>query len=139
MAFNSISVSKRIFLMHRYILITGSLLGAFTVILGALGSHLLEPYLNSVSRLATYETAIQYQFYHVFLILFIGLLYGYSYKAIIHYAFYTCVLGILLFSGSLYILCLTNNSTWGLLTPLGGVSLICSWLLLFLSIKKNRK
>ena len=123
--------------MHKYILITGSLLGAFTVVLGALGSHLLEPYLISLDRLDTYKTAVQYQFYHVFLILFLGLLYDYACKPIIHYAFYACVLGILLFSGSLYILCLTNNSTWGLLTPFGGVSLIFSWLLLLVSIKSN--
>ena len=139
MAFNSLFIGKRNFLMHRCILITGSLLGAFTVILGALGSHLLEPYLISLGRVDTYKTAVNYQFYHVFLILFIGIVYNYSHKRIINYAFYTCLLGILFFSGSLYVLCLTNNSIWGLLTPFGGVSLIISWLLLFLSFKQNRK
>jgi len=125
--------------MHRYILITGSLLGALTVILGALGSHLLEPYLISLDRIDTYKTAVNYQFYHVFLILFIGIVYNYSHKRVIIYAFYMCLLGVLFFSGSLYVLCLTNHSIWGLLTPFGGVSLIISWVLLCLSFKQNRK
>ena len=123
--------------MYRPIMITGSLLGAFSLILGAIGSHLFEPYLISIDKLDTYQTAIQYQFYHVFLILFIGAVYNYSHKCIINYAFYACLLGVLLFSGSLYVLCLTNNSMWGLLTPFGGVSLIISWVLLCLSFLKK--
>ena len=116
---------------------TGSFLGALAVLLGAVGSHLFEDYLISVDRLETYNTAVRYQFYHVFLILIIGLLFDYAYKPIINYAFYSSIIGLFLFSGSLYILCFTNNSFWGILTPFGGLSLICSWLILGLSIKKN--
>ena len=123
--------------MSKPIMITGSLLGAFSLIFGALGSHLLESYLISIDKLDAYQTAVQYQFYHVFLILFIGIIYNYTNKHIINYAFYACLLGVLLFSGSLYILCLTNQSMWGLLTPFGGVSLLISWVLLCLSFLKS--
>ncbi len=123
--------------MNKFILMTGSFLGALAVLLGAVGSHLFEDYLISVDRLETYNTAVRYQFYHVFLILIIGLLFDYAYKPIINYAFYSSIIGLFLFSGSLYILCFTNNSFWGMFTPFGGVSLICSWLILGFSIKKS--
>ena len=115
--------------MQRYILITGSFLGFFSVLFGAVGAHLLEPHLILIDRLDTYETAVKYQFYHVFLILILGLLYEYIHKTIINYAFFLVVFGIFLFSGSLYVLCLTNNSVWGIITPFGGLLLILSWVL----------
>ena len=115
--------------MQRYILITGSFLGFFSVLFGAVGAHLLESHLIVIDRLDTYETAVKYQFYHVFLILILGLLYEYIHKTIINYAFFLCVFGIFLFSGSLYVLCLTNNSVWGIITPFGGLLLILSWVL----------
>ena len=123
--------------MQRYILITGSFLGFFSVLFGAFGAHLLEPHLIVIDRLDTYETAVKYQFYHVFLILILGLLYNHFNQSIINYAFFVCVSGIFLFSGSLYVLCLTNNSVWGIITPFGGILLIISWLLLFFSIKRS--
>ena len=123
--------------MKKCILVTGSLLGALAVILGALGSHLFEDYLISVDRLDTYKTAIRYQFYHVFLILIIGVLYNHSYRSIIKCAFYLSVIGLFLFSGSLYMLCFTNYSEWGMVTPVGGLFLICSWLFFCFSIKKS--
>ena len=137
MAFITLFTRKRSFVVNKPIIIIGSLLGAFSLTFGALGSHLLEPYLISIGKMDTYQTAVQYQFYHVFLILFIGIVYNYSHKHIINYAFYACLLGVLLFSGSLYILCLTNQSMWGLLTPFGGLSLLISWVLLFLSFIKK--
>ena len=122
--------------MTKLILMTGSFLGALAVLLGAIGSHFFEDHLIYLDRLETYKTAVQYQFYHVFLILIIGLLSNYASRPIINYAFYSAIIGLFLFSGSLYMLCFTNNSAWGIVTPFGGLSLICSWLFLCFSVKK---
>ena len=67
-----------------------------------------------------------------------GILYRSYSKLFIQYAFYSCIAGIFLFSGSLYLLCLTNNPIWGMITPIGGVLLILSWILMLLSIKQSK-
>jgi uncharacterized membrane protein YgdD (TMEM256/DUF423 family) len=112
------------------ILLTAGILGALAVGLGAFGAHSLEPMLRATGRLDTYETAVKYHFYHTLLLLFIaliGLNINQSYRKAA-YIFITS--GILLFSGSLYILCLTGITWLGAVTPLGGVALIAGWLAL---------
>ena len=121
--------------MKRIIIYTASLLGALSIVLGAFGAHYLEDFLIQNNVTETFETAVRYQFYHVFLLLIIFILYDSYNSHILKYAFYFCVFGILLFSGSLYFLCITNNAIFGIITPFGGLSLIFSWLCLFLSVK----
>jgi uncharacterized membrane protein YgdD (TMEM256/DUF423 family) len=125
--------------MKKKILLTGSFLGALSVLIGAMGAHLLEDYLVSVGRVDTFETAVKYQFYHVFFLLSLASFLDFSQQTIIKYAFYCCLFGILLFSGSLYLLCGTNNSIFGVITPIGGVLLVISWLLLFTAVIKSKK
>lgn len=125
--------------MNTHILSIASILGVFSIALGALGAHLLEDYLISIERLDTFETAVKYQFYHVFFLMFLGFNYDRLNQRIVKYAFYAVCAGLLLFSGSLYLLCLTNNIFFGLVTPFGGVSFICAWLLLLLSLKNSVK
>ena len=72
----------------------------------------------------------------VFFLLFIGLVYDIFSKKILKYAFLLALTGILLFSGSLYLICFTNNGSLGLITPFGGLALIMSWICFFLSIAK---
>ena len=124
------------FLMKNLILYIASFLGALSIILGAFGTHMFEDFLLKNNRLNTFEIAVRYQFYHVFFLLYIGLVYEMFNKKILKYAFFLALTGILLFSGSLYLICFTNNSFLGVITPFGGLALIMSWVCLFLSISK---
>ena len=125
--------------MNKIILLSALFLGFLSVILGAVGSHLLEDYLISIDRSNTFETAVRYQFYHVFLLLFIGLLSDSLKSNCIKYSFYFTFFGILVFSGSLYALCITNNPLFGVVTPIGGLLLILGWFCLFLSVLYSEK
>ena len=121
-------------------LIIASFLALLAVVLGAFGAHALKELL-SVEELSSFETGVRYQMYHAIVLLFIN---GFdqfttSQKNNITYFF---VAGILLFSGSIYILHLTSisaNSIW-FLTPLGGVAFILGWIRMigsFYTLYKN--
>ena len=123
--------------MKKSILKTAALLGSISVFLGAVGGHLLEDYIKSSSFYSPHRMeylvdvfgmALEYQFYHVFFLLVLGLSFDICNQRWIKYAFYLCIIGIFLFSGSLYLLCLTNNSLFGsYVTPIGGLSLILGY------------
>ena len=116
-----------------------SISGLLCVILGAFGAHGLKPLLTT-QMLATFETAVRYQFYHTLALILIVVLYKFSNSKKLVLASYFFIAGILLFSGSLYVLALTsinlNAWTWlGPITPLGGICFIIGWWFLFLSAK----
>ena len=100
-------------------------LGALAVILGAFGAHGLQATLT-VERMQTWQTAVFYQFVHVFLVLYLA---NREYNQLNRQAMYFSLAGILLFSGSLYLLCLTGITALGMITPIGGVCFILAWLL----------
>jgi uncharacterized membrane protein YgdD (TMEM256/DUF423 family) len=125
--------------MRKSFLKTATMLGALSVILGAFGAHALKEKL-SADVLAVYETAVRYQFYHVFALLATGILYKeFPDKWLIN-AGKLFMAGILLFSGSLYLLTLVKamgneGMNWlGVITPLGGLCFIAGWLCLFTGI-----
>ena len=120
--------------MKKLILSTASILGVMSIVLGSFGAHLLEDHLILSDKLNTFETAVKYQFYHVFFLMILGLCYDQFNKSLTKYAFFSVLTGIFLFSGSLYVLCLTNNNMFGLLTPFGGFFLIIAWLIFLFSI-----
>ena len=123
--------------MQKFIFLSASLLGALSVIIGAFGAHALKASLELSQKLETFETAVKYQFYHTLALLLIGLiLYRIDHRWI-SYAGIFMIIGILIFSGSLYILCLTNSPRWGMVTPIGGAILIAGWLSLFWGIWKG--
>ena len=106
------------------------ILGGFTVILGAFGAHLLEKLL-STSQLASFETGLRYQFYHVFFLILLSLIPRIEEKDKNKIALLISI-GILLFSGSIYLLNLQdvlglNLSFLGPVTPIGGSLLIFAW------------
>mgnify|MGYP001788708878 CR=1 FL=1 len=101
--------------------------------IGAFGAHALKATLTAHDRLDTFETAVKYQFYHALALVLLGIFLsfpGHTHRAYA-YAGYCFVAGIVVFSGSLYALCLTNVRWLGAVTPLGGVALIAGWALLF--------
>jgi uncharacterized membrane protein YgdD (TMEM256/DUF423 family) len=116
-------------------LLAGSLSGALSVMIGAFGAHALKASLTENGRLDVFETAVKYQLYHSLALLALGILILLKFESkLMDYAGYSFMAGILIFSGSLYILCLTNVGKWGAVTPIGGVLLIAGWLLLFTAI-----
>lgn len=128
--------------MHRGFIITAAVLGAMAVILGAFGAHWLKQMLPSES-IATFETGVRYQFYHVFALLATGFLFDKYPGKMTRYAGYAFIAGILLFSGSLYLLTLfkaTNTvglTGLGIITPFGGLFFIAGWLFLGLAVGKK--
>ena len=116
--------------MKNLALFLGSFFGLLSIIFGAFGSHLLNEYLISVNRLNPYEVGVKYQFYHSFLLLIVGLISKDIAQKRLKFILIFLVFGIVLFSGSLYILCFTNNPKWGMVTPIGGTLLVISWLIL---------
>ncbi|MFL9483013.1 DUF423 domain-containing protein [Chitinophagaceae bacterium LWZ2-11] len=125
--------------MHRGYLKTAAFLGALSVVLGAFAAHKLKQVLG-VEALATFETGVRYQFYHVFALALVALIYKEHPNKLLDYAGLLFIGGIILFSGSLYLLTYLNSVgivvpvAVGILTPIGGVLFICGWLCLSLGI-----
>lgn len=117
---------------------TAAIFGAIAVGIGAFGAHGLKPLLEASGRLETFETAVKYHFYHSLALFGLGLLalIKPEWKSL-SLSFYGFTLGILIFSGSLYVLCLSGISWLGAITPLGGVAFIAGWLGLFLGGLKS--
>lgn len=114
-----------------------SLLGAFAVAIGAFGAHAFKPTLVSMGRLETYELAVRYQFYHVFALLAAGLLMNQFNSKWLGYASLFFILGIVIFCGSLYVLCFTGISKLGAITPFGGVFFITGWVFLLVGVSEK--
>ncbi|MCU0399762.1 MAG: DUF423 domain-containing protein [Algoriphagus sp.] len=120
------------------ILVLTGISGALAVGLGAFGAHGLEPILILNGRLDTFETAVSYHFYHTLGLLGLGILalIKPEWKGL-SLAAWGMLLGILIFSGSLYILSLTGITWLGAITPIGGVGFILGWLALAYAVLKN--
>ncbi|KXK23089.1 MAG: membrane protein [Bacteroidetes bacterium OLB12] len=112
-------------------------MGLLAVALGAFGAHALKSTLVTNNRLDVYELGVQYQFYHTLALLGIGLLMLNRESRLLRMASVFMILGIFFFSGSLYILALTNNSTLGMITPVGGVCFIAGWACLVGAVLRN--
>ncbi|WP_394342980.1 DUF423 domain-containing protein [Rufibacter latericius] len=122
------------------ILILGALLSGLGVMIGAFGAHGLAKLLTETGRTDTFETAVKYQMYHALGLLLVGVLMTQFPAATGMRLSAICFLiGILIFSGSLYILCLTGIKWMGAITPIGGLFLIGGWLNLVWALVKNLK
>ena len=120
----------------RILLIIGSLFAALSVLLGAFGAHGLKNRL-SIEDLAIFETAVRYQMYHALGILLMGVASFYLTEKLVSVPAYFLILGIIIFSGSLFLLVFTNLRWFGAITPIGGLCLIIGWLLLAYNIYFN--
>lgn len=112
-------------------------LGILTIMLGAFGTHVFAKSLTP-EALKSFETAVLYQFFHVLVLLFVNGYSGFSDKSkrTASWLFY---LGILLFSGSIYMITIggiSAKSVW-FITPLGGLLFIAGWTYLFISFLKK--
>lgn len=87
--------------------------------------------------LQRFRTGVDYQFYHTFALLLVAALHTVMRSPYLHYAGYAFIIGIVLFSGSLYAYALTGAKFLVLLTPLGGLSFAAGWLFLFFITKND--
>jgi uncharacterized membrane protein YgdD (TMEM256/DUF423 family) len=111
-----------------------SLLG---VVIGAFGAHGLKDILIKHSTMDTFQTAVGYQMFHSIAILFSGILIHINLmESKLSLILFMC--GIIIFSGSLYILSITNIKWLGAITPIGGLFFIAGWIFLFLSLSTNK-
>ncbi|MBI1766740.1 MAG: DUF423 domain-containing protein [Bacteroidetes bacterium] len=115
-------------------LLTGAILGALGVLLGAFGAHALKNLLTQNGRIETYELAVRYQFYHALAILFVGILMERFVNSGMQWSSLLLSVGVLLFSGSLYVYALTNIKGFAMVTPIGGLFLLMGWAMLIYSI-----
>jgi len=121
----------------KIILSIASISGMLAVGIGAFGAHALKSKLEASNLLNTYQTAVQYHFYHTLLLIALGLVMYKIDSPWISYSSYITIAGIFLFSGSLYVLCLTNIKWLGAITPIGGLCFILGWLFLFIAVVKS--
>lgn len=128
--------------MNKRIIIAASIFGMLAVVLGAFGAHGLKARL-SPSELEVWKTAVDYHFYHTFALLFLA---TFSRKASrsINLSAWFFTIGIILFSGSLYLIStkeILNISQIGIIgpiTPIGGLFFIMGWISLLVATIKNK-
>lgn len=124
-------------------MLTAVILGALSVGLGAFGAHGLKQ-LVPPETVASFDTGVRYQFYHVFALIATAILYEKFPGKMLRWAGNCFLTGILLFSGSLYLLTFLKATDTvglngiGIITPIGGVFFIVAWLMLFFAILKNK-
>ncbi len=121
-------------MLARTFLSLGSVGMLLAVALGAFGAHLLKKTL-APDLMAVYGTAVNYHIYHALGLLAVGLLALHiPESAALRWAGILMAAGLLLFSGSLYVLSLSGIRWLGAITPLGGVAFLVAWLLLAVTI-----
>jgi len=123
--------------ISRLILVAGAVFAMLAVMTGAFAAHGLKPVLDA-DYLAIFETAARYQMYHAIALMIVGMISTMSQFSPrwIKLAAFAFMLGIILFSGSLYLLALSGIKWLGAITPLGGVAFIIGWLALIVAVLK---
>ena len=128
--------------MHKLFLQIAAIAGALAVGLGAFGAHALKKMVSDVA-VNIFETGVRYQFYHVFALVLSAILYKEFTNKWMTWSGYMFILGMLLFSGSLYILTYIKASVkpgmdWiGIITPFGGLAFIAGWVCMLVAICKS--
>ncbi len=113
--------------MAKLFITLASLSGMLAVVFGAFGAHALKGKLDD-QALKVFETAVQYHFYHTFALLVVGVIaLNQPQTVLLKSSGWLFVIGILVFSGSLYLLSLTGVRWLGAITPLGGLALLAGW------------
>jgi uncharacterized membrane protein YgdD (TMEM256/DUF423 family) len=116
----------------------GAAFGFLGVAMGAFGAHGFKDRLASLGTAANFETAAQYQMYHALALLAVGLVGVYSKgSTALSVAGWSFSLGILVFSGSLYLLSLSGLKWLGAITPIGGVALLVGWAALAVAASRS--
>jgi len=125
--------------MDKQFFVFANVFAVSAVILGAFGAHILEAVL-SPEQLDTFETGVRYQFYHAFALFLVTIFTRYISAPIIRWAGWLFVVGIVLFSGSIYLLACKDflnigslASVLGPVTPIGGLCFIAGWVIFLIA------
>ncbi|WP_346238750.1 DUF423 domain-containing protein [Niabella insulamsoli] len=127
--------------MYKFYLAAGTILSGLGVILGAFGAHRLKEI--APDSVPTFQTGVQYQMYHAFALILVGILFEKIPVRAMHWAGISFLIGILLFSGSLYALTALKSTGKvglggiGIITPIGGLFFIMGWVALLLAVLKK--
>ena len=124
--------------MRKTILMTASAMLALAVGFGAFGAHALKSQI-SAEMMQVFKTGVEYHFYHALGLLFIGIIPDFLTSRFLNWSAILITAGIILFSGSLYILAITGIKWLGAITPLGGIGFILGWTLLFVAVLKKKE
>lgn len=116
--------------MDKRYLIIGSVLAMLAVIIGAFGAHALSATLEHTGRSETYNTGVRYQMFHALAIFLVGILMKQTPHVLLKLVNGLFLFGVIIFSGSLYVLSVTDYTLLGAVTPLGGICFIGGWLIL---------
>ena len=122
----------------KLVLTVAAISGLLAVMLGAFGAHALKGII-SPEMLEVYKTGVQYQFYHTFALLSVGILMHFNQSKALTWSAWLFILGIILFSGSLYMMAISGVKALGFITPFGGVTWMAAWILLILHSSKRIK
>ncbi|MCB0033282.1 MAG: DUF423 domain-containing protein [Anaerolineales bacterium] len=104
---------------------------------GAFGAHALADLLTQSGREGTYETAVRYQMYHALALLAVAWLTTQIPSNLVNWAGWLFFIGVLIFSGSLYLLVFTGRGWFGAITPIGGVAFLAGWVCLFVAVLRS--
>jgi uncharacterized membrane protein YgdD (TMEM256/DUF423 family) len=123
--------------MSQKIVLTALIIGALAIVLGAFGAHGLKKFL-AIEQLNSFEVGVRYQMYHALFLLFVAQT-NYITDKQKTIVFLLTLIGIVLFSGSIYLLAISKITNikakfLGPFTPIGGLLLISSWIYLFCCI-----
>ena len=126
--------------MNKKLLIAGSILGIFGIILGAFAAHGLEKLVDA-NAIKTFETGVRYQMYHAFVLIILGSTSFVNLKSK-KVIFYLVLLGFVFFSGSIYGLATNDISSFdfktiAFITPIGGLLLITAWVMMLVGIIRS--
>jgi uncharacterized membrane protein YgdD (TMEM256/DUF423 family) len=123
--------------MTKMYLLIGTLNGFLAVALGAFGAHGLKQRL-SPDLLAVFQTGVQYHFYHTFALLLVAaLMLHWPQNTALRWSALLFCIGMLVFSGSLYVLSITGIRWLGAITPIGGLAFLAGWIVLAVAIWKT--
>src|SRR5665648_176990 len=117
------------------VLSVAAISGLLAVALGAFGAHGLKAIISS-EMLEVYKKGVQYKFYKNFALLAVVILMNFNQSNALKWSATLFMIGIILFSGSLYVLAISGVKGFGIITPFGGITWIAAWILLFVHCRK---
>jgi uncharacterized membrane protein YgdD (TMEM256/DUF423 family) len=127
--------------MSRFTLTLAAVLGLLAVALGAFGAHGLKSALegadDAAKRLAWWDTAVRYQMWHALLLVGAGVLERAEASRALSIVRWAALIGVCLFSGSLFAMTLTNVTKLGMITPLGGLAFLVAWGAMFTHVVRR--
>lgn len=120
--------------MAKTLLMVAAISGLLAVVIGAFGAHGLKGRITT-DLMAIFQTGVQYHFYHTLALLLVGILMlQFPQISLLKWSGWLFIAGIVVFSGSLYVMAITDIKWLGAITPIGGVAFIAGWLTMAIAV-----